>query len=96
MPHVGHADSITNDERGSRLDISDWSSSNPVTRVIKVILPTSTISFYIIIHTFIHAFILYARGPRTIRALNRPGARKLRHHTCGEMHHNAPCCITKR
>ena len=39
MPHVGHADSVTNDERRSRLDISDRSSSNPVTRVIKVTLP---------------------------------------------------------
>ena len=29
MPHVGHADSITNDERGSWSDVSDWSSSNP-------------------------------------------------------------------
>ena len=44
MPHVGHADSIMNDEHGSWSDISDWSSSNPVTRVIKVTLPTPTIS----------------------------------------------------
>ena len=44
MPHVGHADSITNDEHGSRSDISDWSSSNPITQVIKVTLPTPTIS----------------------------------------------------
>ena len=44
MPHVGHADSVTNDEHGSRLDISDWSSSNHVTRVIKVTLPTPAIS----------------------------------------------------
>ena len=44
MPHVGYADSITNDECGSRSDISDLSSSNPVTRVIKVTLPTPTIS----------------------------------------------------
>ena len=55
MPHVGHADSITNDERRSRLDISDRSSSNPVTRVIKVTLPTPTISLYE--HSFIHARI---------------------------------------
>ena len=58
MPHVGHADSITNDEHGSWLDISDWSSSNPVTRVIKVTLPTPTISLYkhSFIYTCIHSF----------------------------------------
>ena len=65
MPHVGHADCITNDERGSWSDISDRSSSNPVTRVIKVTLPTPTISLYdhsficyhSYIHTRIHTFI---------------------------------------
>ena len=36
MPNADHADSVMNDEHRSRLDISDWSSSNPVTRVIKV------------------------------------------------------------
>ena len=51
MPHVGHADSITNDKHRSWSDISDWSSSNPVTRVIKVTLPTPTIFF---IRLFIH------------------------------------------
>jgi hypothetical protein len=66
MPLVGHADSITNNKHGSRLGISDWSSSNPVTRVIKVTLPTPTISLYIIIHTSIHAFIPYTHAPRTI------------------------------
>ena len=55
MPHVGHADSVTNDQHGSRSDISDWSSSNPVTQVIKVTLPTPTISLYN--HSSIHAFI---------------------------------------
>ena len=44
MPHVGHADSITNYEHGSRSDIFYWSSSNPVTQVIKVTLPTFSIS----------------------------------------------------
>ena len=44
MPHVGHADSVTNDERGSRSDVSDWSSSNPITRVIKVTLSTPALS----------------------------------------------------
>ena len=43
MPHVGHANSITNDEHESRSDISDWSSLNPITRVIKVTLPTPSI-----------------------------------------------------
>ena len=54
---MGHADSITNDERGSWSDISDWSSSNPVTRVIKVTLPTLAISLYSHphIHTCIHS-----------------------------------------
>ena len=65
MPQVGHADSVTNDERGSQSDISDRSSSNPVTRAIKVTLPTPTISLYdysficchSYIHTRIHTFI---------------------------------------
>ena len=57
MPHVGHADSITNDKRGSWSDISDWSSSNLVTQVIKVTLPTPAISVYnySYIHTHIHS-----------------------------------------
>ena len=46
MPHVGHADFVTNNEHGSRSNISDWSSLNPVTRVIKVTLPTPAISLY--------------------------------------------------
>ena len=44
MSHVGHADSVTNNEHGSWSDIFDWSSSNPITRVIKVTLPTLAIS----------------------------------------------------
>ena len=60
-PHVGHADSVTNDERGSQSDISDRSSSNPITRVIKVTLPTPTISLYghsfICYHSYIHTRI---------------------------------------
>ena len=58
MPLVGHANSVTNDERGSRSDISNRSSSNPVTRVIKVTLPTTTISLYnhSYIYTHIHSF----------------------------------------
>ena len=57
MPHIGHANSIKNDEHGSRSDISDWSSSNPVTRVIKVTLLTLSISLYnhLYIHTHIHS-----------------------------------------
>ena len=55
MPHVGHADSITNNERGSRSKISDWSSSNPITRVIKVTLPNPHYPLYE--HSFIHARI---------------------------------------
>ena len=59
MPYVGHADTITNDERGFWSDIFDWSSSNPVTQVIKVTLPTPTISLYdhsfICCHSYIHA-----------------------------------------
>ena len=46
MPHVGYADSVTNDERGSRSDISDRSSSNPVTRVVEVTLPIPLTLFY--------------------------------------------------
>ena len=57
MPHVGHADSVTNDEHGCRSDIFDWSSPNPVTRVIKVTLP-NPLYFYIIIliHPYTHSF----------------------------------------
>ena len=65
MPHVSHAVSITNDGHGSRSDISNRSSSNPITQVIKVTLPTPTISLYdhsficchSYIHTRIHTFI---------------------------------------
>ena len=64
MPHEGYADPIMNDKHGSWSDISDRSFSNPVTRVIKVALPTPTISLYhhsfiychLYIHTRIHAF----------------------------------------
>ena len=55
MPHVGLADSVTNNKHGSRSDISDWSSSNPVTRVIKVTLLTPAISLYN--HSYIHTRI---------------------------------------
>ena len=54
MPHVGHADSVTNDEHGSRSDISDWSFSNPITRVINVTLPTP---FYFLYNHFIHPYV---------------------------------------
>ena len=55
---MDHADSVMNDERGSQLDISNWSSSNPITQVIKVSLPTPTISLYkhSFIYTCIHSF----------------------------------------
>ena len=43
-PHVGHADSVMNDEHGSQSDTSDWSSSNPITQFIEVTLPTPAIS----------------------------------------------------
>ena len=66
-----------NDEHGSRSNVSDWSSSNPVTRVIKVTLPTPAISLFKSFHTSIRAFIPYAHTPRTIWALNRPGAWEL-------------------
>ena len=44
MSKEGYTDPVTNDEHGSQSDISNWSSSNPVTRVIKVTLPTLAIS----------------------------------------------------
>ena len=55
---MGHADSVTNDEHRSRSDIFDWSSSNPITQVIKVTLPNPTISLYnnLFIYTRIHSF----------------------------------------
>ena len=73
-PHVGHAESITNDERGSQSDISDRSSPNPVTRVIKVILPTPTISLYN--HSYILTCIHSIRPrPRTILLKSPRGSR---------------------
>ena len=88
-PHVGHANCLMNDEHGSRSDISDWSPSNPVTRAIKVTLPTPTISLYnhSYIHTRIHS--IHPRPPDDSTP-NRPGAQELKHRTCSEMHHNAP------
>ena len=57
MPHVGHANSVTIDEHGSWSDISDWSSSNPVTRVIKVTLPTPLFLYLNhFIHPYVHSF----------------------------------------
>ena len=67
MPHVGHADPVMNNEHRSRSDISDWSSSNPITRVIKVTLPTLTISLYNhFIHLYMHSFISYTHALQTI------------------------------
>ena len=61
---MGHADSVTKDERGSRSNISDWSSSNPVTRVIWVTLPTPTISLCD------HSFIQIIHSSHTSEALH--------------------------
>ena len=55
MSQEGYVDSVKNDEHGSRSNISDWSSSNPITRVIKVTLPTPAISLYN--HSYIHTRI---------------------------------------
>ena len=94
-PHVGHADSITNDEHGSWSDISDWSSPNPVTRVVKV--KTNNPLYFHIIISYIHTRHHPIRpclpddsGPEP------PGGSGTKHRTCSEMHHNTPCCITKR
>ena len=66
---MGHANSIMNDKHRSRSDLSDRSSSNPITRVIKVTLSTPTISLYdhsfICCHSYIHtthSFIPYIRS----------------------------------
>ena len=78
MAHVGHADSITNDESGSWSDISDRRSSNPVTRVIKVILPNPTISLYE--HSFIHARIhSFHTSEVSLMQLNASQCSVLRH-----------------
>ena len=82
MPRVGHADSVTNDEHGSRSNIFDWSSSNPVARVIKVTLPTPALSLYkSFIHPYTHSF--HTPAPPGRFYLNCPGARGLRHRICG-------------
>ena len=95
MPRVSHADSIMNDEHESWSDISDWSSLDPVTRVIKVTLPTPFYFFIIIsyIHTRIHSIrpcLPDDSGPEP------PRGSGTKHHTCSKMHHNAPCCVMKR
>ena len=56
MPYAGYVVSIMNDEHGSRSDISDWSSSNPVTRVIKVTVPTPLFLYKHFIHPYVHSF----------------------------------------
>ena len=94
MPHVGNADSITNDEHGSRSNISDWSSSNPVTQVIKVTLPTPTISLYQFIHPYTHSF--HTTVPPDDLGPEPPRGSGTKHRTCSEMHHNTPCCVAKR
>ena len=95
MPHVGHADSVTNDEHGSQSEISNWSSSNPVTRVIKVTLPTPAIPLYnhSYIHTRIHSI---CPCPPDDSGPESPGGSGTKHRTCSEMHQNALCCVTKR
>ena len=97
MPHVGHADSVTNDEHGSRSNISDWSSPNPVTRVIKVKTTNPLYLFFIYksFHTSIRIHSIRPclpddSGPES------PGGSGTKHRTCSEMHHNAPCCVMKR
>ena len=60
MPHVGHVDSVTNDEHGSWSYISNWSSSNPVTRVIKVTLPTP---LFLYLNHFIHPYAHSSHTP---------------------------------
>ena len=87
MPHVGHADFVTNDEHRSQSNIFDWSSSNPVARVIKVTLPTPTISLYnhSFIYTHIHSFhtsksIAYAVKCITmLRVASRSGSCLIQH-----------------
>ena len=90
---MGHADSVTNNERGSRSKISYWSSSNPITRVIKVTLPTLTISLYkhsfISCHSYIHtnhSFITCIRSIayavkciRTLCVASRSGSCLIQH-----------------
>jgi len=94
-PIAGHADSITNDEHGSRSDILDCSSPNPITQDIKV--NTANPLYFFIIISYIHTRIHSIRpclpddsGPEP------PGGSRTKHRTCSKMHHNAPCCVTKR
>ena len=93
MPHVGHADSFMNDKHGSQSDISNWSSSNPITRVIKVTLPTPTISLYQFIHPYTHSF--HMPMPPNDSGPEPPEGSGTKHRTCSEMHHNALCCVMK-
>ena len=66
MPHVGHADSVMNNKRGSWSDISDWSSSKPRHSSHKGNITKPLLFIYIIIYTSIHVFIPYTHAPRTI------------------------------
>ena len=79
MAHVGHADSITNDESGSWSDISDRSSSNPFTRVIKVTLPKPPLFLYMNIHSYMHAFIHSIHPKASHIQLNASQRSVLRH-----------------
>ena len=78
-PHVGHADSITNDEHGSWSDISDRSSLNPVTRVIKVNTTKPPLFLYMNIHSSMHAFIHSIHPKASHMQLNASQRSVLRH-----------------
>ena len=95
MPHAGHADSVSNDEHGSRSDISYWSSPNPVTQVIKV--NTTNPLYFLISISYIHTRTHSIR-PCLLEDSGHepPGGSGTKHRTCSEMHHNAPCCVMKR
>ena len=92
MPHAGYANSITNDGHGSHSDISDKELLKPITRVIKVTLPTVLLYFlmydhsFILSHTCIHTFIhTIIHSSHTFKASHMQ-----------LMHHNAPCYVMKR
>ena len=74
-PHVGHANSVTNDERGSRSDISDRSSSNPITQVIN----QTPLLLYMNIHSSMHAFIHSIHPKALVMHLNA-SQRSVLHH----------------
>ena len=94
MSQEGYADPVTNDGPRFHTITPVSELTERVTRVIKV--KTTNPLYFLIIISYIHTRIHFIRpclpddsGPEP------PGGSGTKHRTCSEMHHNAPCCVTK-